>query len=392
MTDLLVRLFVKDHENTSSAKVRTAYGVMSGMVGICCNLLLFGVKITIGLLIGSISVTADAFNNLSDAGSSIISLIGVKLAKRPADQEHPFGHGRYEYISAFIIAIVILLVGFSLAQESFQKILHPQMLGFSWVMVGILSVSVFLKLWMSLFNKNLAKRINSNIMKATSADSLNDVVVTTVTICSIVIGKLANVAIDGWTGLAVSLFVMYSGFNIAKVALMPLLGEAADKQVHDRITEKVESYPGIVGSHDLIAHNYGPSHTMATIHVEVANNSNLEQIHEVIDQIERDVLREMGIFLVIHMDPVEMNDQKVLHQKNMVVSIVRELEPKADVHDFRVVNGEHSVNLIFDLVVPYAYHESQECELLEKITDRVMTEDPRCHCVVTVEKNYVAGL
>ena len=173
---------------------------------------------------------------------------------------------------------------------------------------------------------------------------------------------------------------------------MPLLGEAADKQVHDRITEKVESYPGIVGSHDLIAHNYGPSHTMATIHVEVANNSNLEQIHEVIDQIERDVLREMGIFLVIHMDPVEMNDQKVLHQKNMVVSIVRELEPKADVHDFRVVNGEHSVNLIFDLVVPYAYHESQECELLEKITDRVMTEDPRCHCVVTVEKNYVAGL
>lgn len=392
MTNLLVRLFVKDYENTGSISVRTAYGVMSGMVGICCNLLLFGIKITIGLLIGSISVTADAFNNLSDAGSSIISLIGVKLAKRPADQEHPFGHGRYEYISAFIIAIVILLVGFSLAQESFQKILHPQVLGFSWVMVAMLSVSVFLKLWMSLFNKNLAKRINSNIMKATSADSLNDAVVTTVTICSIVIGKLANVAIDGWMGLAVSLFVMYSGFNIAKVALMPLLGEAADKQVHDRITEKVESYPGIVGSHDLIAHNYGPSHTMATIHVEVANNSNLEQIHEVIDQIERDVLREMGIFLVIHMDPVEINDQKVLHQKNMVISIVRELEPKADVHDFRVVNGEHSVNLIFDLVVPYAYHESQECELLEKITERIQIEDPRCHCVVTVEKNYVAGL
>ncbi len=392
MTNLLVRLFVKDYENTGSISVRTAYGVMSGMVGICCNLLLFGIKITIGLLIGSISVTADAFNNLSDAGSSIISLIGVKLAKRPADQEHPFGHGRYEYISAFIIAIVILLVGFSLAQESFQKILHPQVLGFSWVMVAILSASVFLKLWMSLFNKNLAKRINSNIMKATSADSLNDAVVTTVTICSIVIGKLANVSIDGWMGLAVSLFVMYSGFNIAKVALMPLLGEAADKQVHDRITEKVESYPGIVGSHDLIAHNYGPSHTMATIHVEVANNSNLEQIHEVIDQIERDVLREMGIFLVIHMDPVEINDQKVLHQKNMVISIVRELEPKADVHDFRVVNGEHSVNLIFDLVVPYAYHESQECELLEKITERIQIEDPRCHCVVTVEKNYVAGL
>jgi len=392
MTELLVRLFVKNSNETGNTSVRTAYGILSSIVGITCNLALFGAKFAIGLVIGSISVTADAFNNLSDAASSIISFIGVKLAKRPADQEHPFGHGRYEYISAFVISFIILQVGFTLFKESLSKVIDPQPISFNWILVGILLISVFIKLWLSRFNRSLGKRINSSIMKATSADSMNDVIVTSATILSLLLVHFFGLPADGWMGLGVSLFVMYSGFNIAKTALMPLLGEAADREVFDLITQKVESYPGIIGSHDLIAHNYGPTHTMATIHVEVANNCNLEEIHETIDRIERDVLRETGIFLVIHMDPVEINDQKVLDKKNRIISLVKELEPKADVHDFRVVNGEHSINLIFDLVVPFHYKESDECELLEKLTEQVSKIDSRYHCVVTIEKNYVAGL
>ena len=390
MTGLLVRLFVKEPEKTDDRKVRAAYGMMSSIVGVVLNILLFGMKMTIGLLINSISVTADAVNNLSDAGSSIISFIGVKLAKRPADREHPFGHGRIEYIAAFVIAVVILIVAFSLFQDSLDKVFHPQPISFDWVMITILSLSVLVKLWLAIFNKKLGKRINSNIMRAASTDSFNDVIVTSATIISIIIGHVFSVNIDGWMGIAVSAFVFYSGFDIAKTALMPLLGEAADREVFERITKKVESYEGIVGTHDLIAHNYGPTHTMATIHAEVPNNSDIEEIHETIDRIERDVLRDMGIFLVIHMDPVETDDETVLEKKRMVDECIKELEPNASIHDFRVVNGEQDVNLIFDLVVPHSYSEKDEEELLEQLVERINQADRSYHCVVTIEKNYIA--
>ena len=390
MTGLLVRLFVKEPEKTDDRKVRAAYGMMSSIVGVVLNVLLFGMKMTIGLLINSISVTADAVNNLSDAGSSIISFIGVKLAKRPADQEHPFGHGRIEYIAAFVIAVVILIVAFSLFQDSLDKVFHPQPISFDWVMIVILSLSVLVKLWLAVFNKRLSKKINSNIMRAASTDSFNDVIVTSATILSIIIGHVLSVNIDGWMGIAVSAFVFYSGFDIAKTALMPLLGEAADREVFDRITKKVESYEGIVGTHDLIAHNYGPTHTMATIHAEVPNNSDLEEIHETIDRIERDVLRDLGIFLVIHMDPVEIDDEMVLEKKRMVDECIKGLEPNATIHDFRVVNGENDVNFIFDLVVPYSYSEKDEEDLLEQLVERINQEDKSYHCVVTIEKNYIS--
>jgi cation diffusion facilitator family transporter len=390
VTQFLVKLFIKNYENTENIKVRTAYGVMASIVGIICNVILFLIKISIGIMINSISVMADAFNNLSDAGSSIISFIGVKLAEKPADKEHPFGHGRFEYISALVVAFLIVQVGFTLFQNSFDKVLHPEEVGFNWILVLILSISVLIKLWLSVFNRYLGNRINSNVMKATSADSLSDVLVTFATIFSIVFANLTGLTIDGWVGLVVSIFVLLAGFNIAKDTLMPLLGEAVDREVYINITRKVESYEGIIGTHDLIAHNYGPSHIMATIHAEVPNDSNMEEIHETIDMIERDVLRELGIFLVIHMDPVEINNKIVQEKKNLVVKVVSTLEPKATIHDFRVVNGENLTNLIFDLVVPHSYGEKEEQELLIKVTELLRTIDDRYQCVITIENSYIA--
>lgn len=391
MTEFLVKLFVKDYQNTSTAGVRTAYAVMASIVGIICNVILFGIKITIGLIINSISVMADAFNNLSDAASSIIGFIGVKLAERPADREHPFGHGRFEYISALVVAFLILQVGFSLLKSSFNKVLHPEEVGFSWILVIILSISVLLKLWLSRFNKELGSRINSNVLKATAADSLNDVMVTSAAIISLIISKFTGFNIDGWMGLAVSLFVLKAGYEIARDTIMPLLGEAVDRDVYISITNKVESYEGIVGTHDLIAHNYGPSNIMATIHAEVPNDANMEEVHETIDRIERDVLKELNIFLVIHMDPIEVNDEKVLAKKEMITKIIQDIEPEATIHDFRVVNGEIISNLIFDLVVPHSYDEKDERNLSLKISKQVTVVYPNYQCVIHVENDYVAA-
>jgi len=390
MTDLLVKLFVKDYQKVENAKVRTNYGILSSLVGIACNVLLAATKFIIGLLINSISVTADAANNLSDAASSIISFIGVKLAERPADKEHPFGHGRFEYISALAVAFLILQVGFGLFQSSFQKVLHPEELSVEPVLIVILSVSVLLKLWMMMFNRKLGKRINSTVMLATSADSRNDVFVTSATIISAVVTGIFGINIDGFMGLVVSIFVMLAGFNIAKDTLEPLLGQAVERDVYEKVTKMVQSYEGIIGTHDLIIHNYGPMHRMATIHAEVPNNINFEQAHETIDQIERDVLEKMDIFLVIHMDPIEVDNQMVLEKKEMVLNVIRSLEEKATLHDFRLVNGEHQINLIFDLVIPYSYSKDAEQKLLSSIVEEIRRIDARHQCIITMENSFIA--
>lgn len=390
MTHLLVRLFIKDYENIHHPKVRAAYGVMAGIVGILCNALLFGMKLAIGLAMNSISVMADAFNNLSDAGSSVIGFIGVKLAQRPADKEHPFGHGRLEYISALVVAFLILQVGFTLLKNSFLKILRPEEMGFSWVSLLILGLSMLIKLWLSLFNKKLGSLIDSKVMKAAAADSLSDVMVTAATVVSITVGRFTGLHIDGWMGLIVSIFVLLSGYKIARATLMPLLGEAVNRDLYTSITSKVESYEGILNTHDLIVHNYGPSHTMASIHAEVPNDSDMEKIHGTIDRIERDVYKELGIFLVIHMDPVEVKDKDVLDKKNMLLKVIGEIDPKATVHDFRVVKEGGTVNLIFDLVVPHSYDEKDERELSEKISRRIREIDERIHCIIEVENSYIA--
>lgn len=389
MTDFLVRLFIKDRENVQDGKVRTAYGVLASIVGIACNLLLFGIKLVGGILMNSISVMADAFNNLSDAASSIVSFVGVKLAGRPADEAHPFGHGRYEYIAAFIVAFLVLEVGFSCLKSSVGKVLHPESVRFDWAVVLLLALSVLVKVWMALFNRKLGGRIHSKVMQATAADSFGDVLVTGETVLSLFIGKWTGLKVDGYMGVIVSLAVLFAGFNIAKDTLKPLLGEAIDREVYDGITAKVESYEGILGSHDLIVHNYGPTHSMATIHAEVSNESDIEAAHELIDRIEREVLRDMNIFLVIHMDPVEVRDASVVERRRMVEEIVEELEPDASIHDFRVVNGKEQVNLIFDLVVPYSYDNAHEMELVHRIMDRVKGQDTHCECVMNLENSFV---
>ena len=389
MTDFLVRLFIKDRENVQDGKVRTAYGVLASIVGIACNLLLFGIKLVGGILMNSISVMADAFNNLSDAASSIVSFVGVKLAGRPADEAHPFGHGRYEYIAAFIVAFLVLEVGFSCLKSSVGKVLHPESVRFDWAVVLLLVLSVLVKVWMALFNRKLGGRIHSKVMQATAADSFGDVLVTGATVLSLLIGKWTGLKVDGYMGVIVSLAVLFAGFNIAKDTLKPLLGEAIDREVYDGITAKVEGYEGILGSHDLIVHNYGPTHSMATIHAEVSNESDIEEAHELIDRIEREVLRDMNIFLVIHMDPVEVRDASVVERRRMVEEIVEELEPDASIHDFRVVNGKEQVNLIFDLVVPYSYDNAHEMELVHRIMDRVKGQDTHCECVMNLENSFV---
>lgn len=390
MTKLLVRLFIKDYTQIETTKVRAAYGILASAVGIFCNVLLFGIKLSIGLLIHSISVMADAFNNLSDAASSIISLIGVKLASRPADQEHPFGHGRYEYITAFIVAFLVLQVGFSCLKSSVDKIFHPQLIEFKLGLVIILCISVLVKVWLAMFNRNLGKKINSTVMKATAADATGDVMITSATILSLVIGTVIGLPIDGFMGVIVSIFVLVSGFNIAKDTLEPLIGNAANPKLYHELTQKVESYQDIIGTHDLIIHNYGPTHSMATIHAEVPNNIQIEKAHEIIDKIERDVLREMNIFLVIHMDPIEINDKKIIRMKKMTVDLVKELEPLATIHDFRVVNGEGQINLIFDMVVPYSYNEQKENELVNQLTEQLKRRDKRYQCIITLDKSFVA--
>lgn len=390
MTNLLVRLFVKEYQNTEQPSVRSAYGVLASLVGVVANVLLFFTKLFAGMLIHSIAVMADAFNNLSDAASSVIGFIGVKISNRPADKEHPFGHGRYEYIAALAVAFLVLQVGFSCFKSAFGKILKPEAIVFQPVVLGVLIVSILVKLWLSLFNRKLGKRINSTILKATATDAVGDMIVTGATVVSIIISSVFHWNVDGYIGIIVSVFVMIAGFKIAKETLEPLMGQAIDRELYETLTDKVESYEHIVGSHDLIIHSYGPTRRMATIHAEVPNNIDISIAHDMIDTIERDVLREMDIFLVIHMDPVEMNNLELEEKRKMVIKIIEELEPKAHLHDFRVVNGEHQVNIIFDLVLPFSYNKKEEQKILLNIMDQVREKDSRYQCVISVENSFIA--
>lgn len=391
MTDFLVKRFVKNYEQYENQTVRTAYGVFVSIVGIMCNVLLFLVKISVGIVLKSVSVMADAFNNLSDAASSIISFVGVKMASKPADEDHPFGHGRIEYIAALIVSFLIIEVGFTFFKTSIDKVRHPETIAFNVVSLGILTCSICVKLWLGVFNRRLGSRINSSVMKATSADAFGDVLTTTATIVSILICHFSGYNVDGFMGLIVSLLVMWSGINIAKDTLAPLIGEAVDPELCKRIETMVESYDGILGTHDLIVHNYGPSRSMASIHAEVPNNVAIEQSHEIIDRIEHEVSKELGVLLVIHMDPVETEDNRVQEYKNLAGQVISEIDESVNFHDFRMVDGEKQINLIFDLVVPYKYGKAQQAKLCENIVQNIQKKDGRCQCVITVENSYRAA-
>lgn len=390
MTEHLVKWFVKDYENTENADVRTAYGVLASIVGICCNLLLFLAKIFLGLMARSISIMADAFNNLSDAASSIISFIGVKMAQKPADGDHPFGHGRIEYISAFIVAFFVIQVGFSLFKNSIGKIREPQEMAFSQISILILLISIGIKLWLGMFNRALGTRIHSTVMMATAADSLGDVAATTAAMASLIVFGIWGLNIDGMIGLAVSVAVMAAGINIAKDTLAPLIGEAIDPKVYKEIKAFVEQYEGIVGTHDLIVHNYGPSKSMASIHAEVPSDEKIEVSHEIVDGIEKECLRKLGIFLVIHMDPVETHNEQVAAIKRQIGHVLEGLDSRLEFHDLRVVDGTQRINLIFELVVPRDYNETMRDTLRTRVSEEMRNRDPRFFCIITTENSFCA--
>ncbi|MGF0031605.1 cation diffusion facilitator family transporter [Bariatricus sp. SGI.154] len=391
MTEFLVRHFVKDYEEIEKVSVRTAYGVLASVVGIFCNVILFIVKWIIGYLLHSISVMADAFNNLSDAGSSIIGLVGVKMASKPADRDHPFGHGRIEYIAALVVAFLVLQVGFTFFKDAIGKIRHPEVLKFQAVSVLILVLSIGVKLWMSYFNRKLGKKIDSKVMLATAADAMGDVITTSATIVSIIFFGVTGINIDGFVGLGVSLVVMWAGVGIAKDTLEPLIGEAVAPEEYARISNFVEGYKGIMGSHDLIVHNYGPGRSMASIHAEVPNDVDIEVSHEIIDRIERDAIKKLGIFLVIHMDPVETKDVHVIQVRKQVEQILDAVDPVVTIHDFRMVDGKEQINLIFDMVVPFEYDKKKQDELRTTLIKLLQIADQRYQCVITIERSYVAS-
>lgn len=390
MTEWMVRHFVKDYDHTEDADVRTSYGVLASVVGICCNLLLFTAKMVLGIMVRSISVMADGFNNLSDAASSIIGFVGVKMAQKPADEHHPFGHGRIEYISAFIVAFLVIQVGFSLFKTSVGKIREPQQMVFHGVSVFILVLSIGVKLWLGIFNRTLGRRIHSSVMLATAADSLGDVAVTSATILSLVVFGITGFNIDGIVGLAVSAAVMVAGVNIARDTLAPLIGEAIDPKVYREIKEFVEQYDGIVGTHDLIVHNYGPSKSMASIHAEVPDDENIRTSHEIVDTIERDCLRKLGIFLVIHMDPVETGNEQIEAVKKQVAQVLSGLDSRLEFHDLRMVGGVQRINLIFDVVVPMDYNETMRDKLRIRISEALQKQDSRFNSIVTMENSFCA--
>lgn len=331
---------------------------------------------------------ADAFNNLSDAASSIVGFVGVKMAQKPADGNHPFGHGRIEYIAAFIVAFIVIEVGLSLLKTSVGKLLHPQELTFGMVPVLILAMSVAVKLWMALFNRKLGKRIHSKVMAATAADSLGDVAATSATILSMVVYGIWHVNIDGLVGIVVSVLVMIAGFNIAKDTLKPLIGEPIDPEIYQKIMDFVNAHEGIMGSHDLIVHNYGPGRSMASIHAEVPSDVDIEVSHEIVDRIEREAAKSLGIFLVIHMDPVEVKDIRVRRLRQMTEEILIKLDERLTMHDFRIAEEENCVNLIFDLVVPRDYTEQMQKDCQEAICQLLKERDERYCGMITVECTY----
>lgn len=366
MTNILLRLFIKNCEDTQNPAVRSSIGKLAGLTGIVCNCLLTVLKLVIGLLVGSMAIIADGVNNLSDAASSLTTLLGFRMAQRPADKQHPYGHARYEYLSGLAVAALILLIGAELVKSSIAKIINPEPIDISAATIALLAASVAVKLWMSGFYKTLGKKINSTALYATSVDSRNDVIST----CAVLLGCLVNylfgLNIDGCVGLAVAIFILYSSVDIAKDTISPLLGQQADDELVDKITELVLSHEKVLGVHDLLVHDYGPGRCYASAHVELSADEDPMACHDIIDDIECDVLEKMNVHFVIHYDPVVQNDAEQNEMRRTVGEIIRELNPAFSIHDFRIVRGSAQSKLVFDLGVPYSMIEKKK-EIKERI-------------------------
>lgn len=388
MTNFLIRVFVKDYQNTNNGIVRGRYGKFSGIVGICTNVLLFSLKIATGLIFHSIAIVADAVNNLSDSASSAVTLVGFKLAGKPADSEHPYGHARIEYLSGLIVSFSILILGFQLGKSSFDKILNPENSEFSYIAIVVLLVSIFAKLWQGMFYKKIGKIIDSTAIAATSADSMNDVFATAVVFLGMILSKLTGFNLDGYMGMAVAVFIMISGIKLIIATSNPLLGLAPSKEMVEDIYHKIISYDGILGIHDLNVHNYGPQRCFASVHCEVSASQDIMVSHDIIDNIERDFLTQKGIHLVIHLDPIVTDDAQTNELKTKVQEIIRSISPMISMHDFRVVWGTTHSNLIFDICISYEFNLSDK-ELVDKISAEIYQINETYHSVITVDHDYV---
>lgn len=388
MTDLLIRLFVKDYQKASEAHVRQRYGRFAGAVGIVANLLLFVIKIAAGLVFNSIAIIADAINNLSDSGSSLIMLFCFKLAGKPADKQHPFGHARMEYLSGLIVSLLVLFLGFQLTKTSVEKILTPGETHFTLLTLAILVVAIMIKFWLALFYRKIGRLIDSTALLASAADSRSDILATSAVLATAVLSRLTGLNLDGYMGVLVALFIIYTGVKLVRDTINPLLGMAPSKEMVDGIYRKILSYEGIIGLHDLRVHNYGESQFFASVHCEVPASQDIMKSHDIIDNIERDFLKEQGIHMVIHLDPVVTDDEKTNELRQQVEKIVAEVAPELSMHDFRVVWGVSHTNLIFDVVIPYGL-DRDDGEIVSKITAMVYQLNPTYNSVITVDHHYV---
>lgn len=387
MTEFLLRHFVRGYPDVSRPGPRAACGNMAGVVGIVCNLLLCGFKFLAGIATGSVAISADAVNNLSDASSSIITLLGFRISAKPADAEHPYGHGRTEYLSGLAVSVMILLIGLELVKSSAEKILHPASIEAGVLPVVILLVSILVKLWMAAFNRRLGRLIASPALEATAADSRNDVISTGAVLAATVLQMAFGWRLDGWMGLAVALFILYSGWGLVKDAIAPLLGQAPDPALVAHILEVTREYPGVLGIHDLIVHDYGPGRRFASLHVEMDAAGDVLRSHDVIDQIERRFLDEDGLHVIIHYDPIVTGDGQTAYARGYLARAVKSIDPRLTIHDLRMVPGHTHTNLIFDLVVPHDF-EMPVCRLKAEVAALAKKEDPRWECVITVENSY----
>lgn len=388
--NILIKKLIKNHKDIKNQQVRTGYGFFAGVIGIVTNLILFFIKLSVGIFTNSIAVTADAFNNLSDSASSLITIIGFKLSNIPADEEHPFGHGRIEYLSALVVSFMVMLVGFQFIKSSFERILHPSKVIFELIPFLLILLSMAVKVWLSMFNKKIGSIIDSDALKASALDSLGDVIISAVVSVSLIFSLWSSFPLDGYLGVLVAAFILYSGFKLVKETVNPLLGEAPDMELVREIKASVLSYKSIIGVHDLIIHNYGPGKAMASIHAEVPSNVNLVTIHNVIDKAEREISEKLNLILVIHMDPVNLNDKEVKNTKNQISHILEKFKSVKSIHDFRIVGEGDTKNIIFDAVVN-SYditNHTKEAALKNEICMEIKKSHPQYNCVITIDRDF----
>ena len=385
MTSLLCKLFVKDRNDLRSPSVIKAYGTLSSITGIILNLLLSALKFFAGLISGSLSITADAVNNLSDAGSQVISFVSFKLSSKPADKDHPFGHARFEYVASMIVSLIIISISFELMRSSLDKIFNPEDTVFSILTIIILAISILVKLWIFIFNKKIAKKINSTIIKATAADSLSDAAATLAVLVSMIIARFTGFATDGYMGVVISIIIFIAGIKILLETKNSILGSPPDPETVAEIIRITESHPDILGIHDLVVHNYGAGNTIASLHAEVDGEKNVFDTHDAIDNIEKQLFSELGVRTTIHMDPIVTNDAETLELKSLVIEAVKNIDASLSIHDFRFVKGATHSNLIFDISTPFEYKLS-DAEIKKKVADCVSNINPNYFVVITIDR------